>query len=621
MRALLAVCATGVLLAPWSGFAAAAVPFVHETVDVSGNVGEYSSLAIDSRGNPHIAYFDRSSWHLKYAVKAGGVWSTETADATFLEGEGCSIALDAQDNPHISYFANSIYDLKYAVKVAGVWMIETAVAAGDVGWQTSLALDSQGNPHISHFDVDNSALLYTYKAGGLWWTETVDDVGWTGEFSSIAVDDHGKIHISYHNDTSGDLLYAHRSGTGWALQTVDSDPSVGEYTSLALDAQGRPSISYYDLANTRLKYAEWNAGWSVEVVYDAGNAGQYTSLALDADGNPHIGFYGGTAGGLRYAVRRGGTWTIEVVDGMGARGPYNSIALDAQGNPCISYYDGSFHVLRYTDSAVHVVSPSGGETWPVGAERTIEWSGAGVVDVLLSVDGGQTYELLEEGISSNRLSLRVPHTPSRFASVQVRRSDPLSTAESDSFFTVEADIALLSLRAELLADGGAAIEWQSDPGPEDLAGYRLEKAAGNSWRTLVALTRTTQHLDAEGGAGARYRLFGVNGFGDELLLGETTVTPGAQLAAWPLPYCQGTLNISYATRSGWGGGVAETDVALFNLSGRRVRTLERGFFEAGHRMATWDGTDDAGARVNPGIYFLRCQSGGEDVSLKVVVMQ
>ena len=44
------------------------------------------------------------------------------------------------------------------------------------------------------------------------------------------------------------------------------------------------------------------------------------------------------------------------------------------------------------DSAIHLEAPNGGETWPVGSTQTIAWRGAGQVDILLSVDGGNSYD-------------------------------------------------------------------------------------------------------------------------------------------------------------------------------------------------------------------------------------
>ena len=50
--------------------------------------------------------------------------------------------------------------------------------------------------------------------------------------------------------------------------------------------------------------------------------------------------------------------------------------------------------------------------------------------------------------------------------------------------------------------------------------------------------------------------------------------------------------------------------AVFDLDGRRVRTLRSGHATAGVHRATWDGRDDAGRRLASGVYLLRLL--GED---------
>ncbi|MGH7729715.1 MAG: PA domain-containing protein, partial [Candidatus Eiseniibacteriota bacterium] len=55
---------------------------------------------------------------------------------------------------------------------------------------------------------------------------------------------------------------------------------------------------------------------------------------------------------------------------------------------------------------------------------------------------------------------------------------------------------------------------------------------------------------------------------------------------------------------------ADADLSVFDLSGRRVRCLAKGWLEAGPHALKWDGTDAAGRRMAPGVYFYRLTSGG-----------
>lgn len=54
---------------------------------------------------------------------------------------------------------------------------------------------------------------------------------------------------------------------------------------------------------------------------------------------------------------------------------------------------------------------------------------------------------------------------------------------------------------------------------------------------------------------------------------------------------------------------SEVDLSVYDLSGRRVRTLMNGIREAGEHRVAWNGRDQAGKAVPSGVYFYRIEAG------------
>jgi hypothetical protein len=67
-----------------------------------------------------------------------------------------------------------------------------------------------------------------------------------------------------------------------------------------------------------------------------------------------------------------------------------------------------------------------------------------------------------------------------------------------------------------------------------------------------------------------------------------------------------------------GGGA--TRIELFDVTGRRVRTLTDSRVDAGRYQVTWDGFDSEGNAVRPGVLFLRMVSGDFVVTRKIVIL-
>jgi hypothetical protein len=65
---------------------------------------------------------------------------------------------------------------------------------------------------------------------------------------------------------------------------------------------------------------------------------------------------------------------------------------------------------------------------------------------------------------------------------------------------------------------------------------------------------------------------------------------------------------------------AEVAIDVFNPAGRIVRRLSPGTLPAGPHAIVWDGAGDGGARLTPGVYFVRLRAGAESAVRRAVVL-
>jgi subtilisin family serine protease len=60
------------------------------------------------------------------------------------------------------------------------------------------------------------------------------------------------------------------------------------------------------------------------------------------------------------------------------------------------------------------------------------------------------------------------------------------------------------------------------------------------------------------------------------------------------------------------------DLSVYDLSGRRVKTLRRGTLRAGYQEFGWDGTDERGQPASSGVYFVRLLTPSRSISARIV---
>lgn len=232
-------------------------------MESAGDVGRYTSLALDGDGYAHIAYYNQTDFELDYARWTGSDWVTRTVETGFA-GTGASLALDDAGTPHMSYIAmTGGFHLKYARWNGATWDIQPVGEATERNVWTSLALDGSGVPHIAYFYENGSEeLRYARWTGSTWDVQTVVDgmTPWTGRRLSMALDGTGEPHISYYAEKTsgrwvGSLNHVHWTGDDWRIAIVDRNGDVGLHSALTLDEQGFAHIGYYGATNADLKYA------------------------------------------------------------------------------------------------------------------------------------------------------------------------------------------------------------------------------------------------------------------------------------------------------------------------------------------------------------------------------
>ena len=228
--------------------------YIH-TSSMSPVPGQYNSIAIDSNGFRHVAYYSgyTTGYTLTYATDMSGTWTREVVDSSALYiGQHTSIAIDSNDKVHISYFDDTNTDLKYATNAGGAWAT-VSVDTSSVGKYTSIAVDSNDVVHISYYDTSFRDLKYATcsavcSQASSWTTLTIDSSGIVGHTSSIAIDSSDTIHISYRASTLGNIKYATCSSScstisSWTTTTIDNS---GEATdpSIVVDSNDDVHIAY-----------------------------------------------------------------------------------------------------------------------------------------------------------------------------------------------------------------------------------------------------------------------------------------------------------------------------------------------------------------------------------------
>ena len=179
------------------------------------------------------------------------------------------------------------------------------------------------------------------------------------------------------------------------------------------------------------------------------------------------------------------------------------------------------------------------------------------------------------------------------------------TPRADVFKDVETQFTILHHKYQIFDEGWpAAAVWTGS--------HNWSSAAktNNDENIVVVHDPTIANLYYQEWT-ARYRASG----GTALSVDPVSTTAGVALAACRPNPSSGPTTFRYSIAR----DAADVNLAIFDVTGRTVRTLVSGAAHAGTHQVAWDGRDDSGRLKRAGVYYYRLRSGGETRSRLLVL--
>jgi hypothetical protein len=161
-----------------------------------------TSIAVSPMGKVYISYSDRTTstrQDLYLATNASGSWKLEQIG----EGLYSSMALDSLGNPHLVYLDGTTYQTWYQRFNGSSWTLEQLTNDQYYSEMPVLILDSQDHPHVAFKfwihdnDYLHPRLTYAYFDGANWASELIDSISAFSIPIAITLDRLGLPHLVY----------------------------------------------------------------------------------------------------------------------------------------------------------------------------------------------------------------------------------------------------------------------------------------------------------------------------------------------------------------------------------------------------------------------------------------
>ncbi|MCK4549996.1 MAG: T9SS type A sorting domain-containing protein, partial [Candidatus Krumholzibacteria bacterium] len=257
------------------------------------------------------------------------------------------------------------------------------------------------------------------------------------------------------------------------------------------------------------------------------------------------------------------------------------------------------------------------------------------VDVYWTPDDGETWNAIAEKIADNGYTLWIAPSSEydhcRVAVALYQDGDILGVGLSPEPFIITFPVAVAISRFHGEADeDGVVLKWETSS-EVNTTGFNLLRSEEEDGEYDLV---TKEYVPAKGlASGAEYEysdeevsinttywyvLKEVSGEDSKFVFGPYKIivkAPFALAQNTPNPFNPVTT-IKFTVPED-----SDVNLSVYDVAGRRVKTLVKGHHKADFYRVTWDGTNNNGSRVASGVYFYRLMAGKNVMSKKMVLLR
>jgi hypothetical protein len=505
--------------------------------------------------------------------------------------EAFAIAVDGSGNVYVtgySFGSETDFDyatIKYHPNGDTAWVRRYNGAVNSTDWASAIAVDGSGNVYVtgvinyegpSGIRADYATIKYS-PDGGTTWVKTYNGPGNSTDWANaIAVDSSGNVYVTgesyggWKNYDYATIKYNSSGGTAWLRRYNGPADSIDGALAIAVDhsnnvyVTGFATVWAWAWDYTTIKYyPNGDAAW----VRTYNGPGYWNdkacAIAVDDSGNVYVTgeSYGEDGTDYDYATIKyhpnGDTAWVRRYNGPGnSYDGARALAVDDSGNVYVTgdSYGGSETDCDYATIKYH---PNGDTAW------VRRYNGPGnFQDAVYSIAVDGSGNAYVTGYS------RGTGTWDDYVTIKYHPNGDTAWVKTYNGPGNGGDVA----RA-IIIDGSDNVY---------VTGSSVGSGTGYDYATI----KYSQNTDVQDETGNRERP-------SEFSLSQN----------YPNPFNQTTRIEFTLTMSGF------VSLKIYDILGRKVRTLVSEHVSSGYKSVLWDGKDSFGSEVASGIYFYKLDAG------------